>query len=127
MKILLDAMGGDNAPNSTLQGAAGALREFGDGMTIALLGENRKISNGIFTLNFYQKERCLGKVQPRMAVARFEDEQGHIISDEHRLCANSGYDRTAEYDLVVRDAEDGEELVRAPFKIDIVFGLDFDL
>ena len=114
--------------------------------TIALLGENRKISNGIFTLNFYQKERCLGKVQPRMAVARFEDEQGHIISDEHRLCANSaaienndrvmrvtfqllggGYDRTAEYDLVVRDAEDGEELVRAPFKIDIVFGLDFDL
>ena len=81
-----------------------------------------------------------------MAVARFEDEQGHIISDEHRLCANSAaienndrvmrvtfqllggrYDRTAEYDLVVRDAEDGEELVRAPFKIDIVFGLDFDL
>ena len=38
-----------------------------------------------------------------------------------------GYDRTAEYDLVVRDAEDGEELVLAPFKIDIVFGLDFDL
>lgn len=113
--------------------------------TIVLLGENRKISNGIFTLNFYQKERCLGKVQPRMAVARFEDAQGHIISDEHRLCANSaavenndrvmrvtfqllggGYDRTADYDLVVRDAEDGEELVRAPFRIDIVFGLDFD-
>ena len=43
MKILLDAMGGDNAPNSTLQGAADALREFGDGMTIALLGDPDKL------------------------------------------------------------------------------------
>lgn len=39
MKILLDAMGGDNAPRSVLQGAADAVREFGDGMTIVLLGD----------------------------------------------------------------------------------------
>ena len=38
MKILLDAMGGDNAPAAVLQGAADANREFGQGMTIALLG-----------------------------------------------------------------------------------------
>ena len=38
MKILLDAMGGDNAPNAVLQGAAQAAQEFGQGMTIALLG-----------------------------------------------------------------------------------------
>mgnify|MGYP002587917058 CR=1 FL=1 len=37
MKILLDAMGGDNAPKSTVQGAADAVKEFGDGMTLALL------------------------------------------------------------------------------------------
>lgn len=39
MKILLDAMGGDNAPQSVLQGAADAVKEFGDGMTVVLLGD----------------------------------------------------------------------------------------
>ena len=43
MKILLDAMGGDNAPKSTVQGAADAVKEFGDGMTLALLGDETKI------------------------------------------------------------------------------------
>ena len=51
MKILLDAMGGDNAPNSTLQGAADALREFGDGMTIALLGDPDKLRAAAKELN----------------------------------------------------------------------------
>lgn len=51
MKILLDAMGGDNAPNSTLQGAADALREFGDGMTIALLGAPDKLRAAAKELN----------------------------------------------------------------------------
>jgi len=43
MKILLDAMGGDNAPKATVQGAADAVRELGDGMTVALLGDEAKI------------------------------------------------------------------------------------
>ena len=51
MKILLDAMGGANAPNSPLQGAAAALREFGDGMTIALLGDPDKLRAAAKELN----------------------------------------------------------------------------
>lgn len=43
MKILLDAMGGDNAPAAVLQGAEQANREFGQGMTIALLGPEQTI------------------------------------------------------------------------------------
>ena len=39
MKILVDAMGGDNAPLCVLQGAADAVREFGDGMELVLLGQ----------------------------------------------------------------------------------------
>ncbi|MGN0976344.1 MAG: phosphate acyltransferase PlsX [Gemmiger sp.] len=38
MKILIDAMGGDNAPLCVLQGAADAVKEFGDGMELTLLG-----------------------------------------------------------------------------------------
>ena len=43
MKILVDAMGGDNAPLCVLQGASQASAEFGDGMTLALLGEEKAI------------------------------------------------------------------------------------
>ena len=78
-------------------------------------------------------------------IARFEDAQGHVISDEHRWTANSmalekaervkrisfrllgsGYDRHVDYYLVLLDAEDKCEMQRIPFRIDIVFGLDFD-
>ena len=43
MKILIDAMGGDNAPLCVLQGAADALREFGGGMQLVLLGRREVI------------------------------------------------------------------------------------
>ena len=39
MKILSDAMGGDNAPLCVLQGAAQAAAEFGQGMDLVLLGD----------------------------------------------------------------------------------------
>jgi fatty acid/phospholipid biosynthesis enzyme len=38
MKILVDAMGGDNAPLCVLQGVSQAAAEFGDGMELVLLG-----------------------------------------------------------------------------------------
>jgi glycerol-3-phosphate acyltransferase PlsX len=43
MKILIDAMGGDNAPLCMLQGAQDAMQEFGDGMEITLLGNAEAI------------------------------------------------------------------------------------
>ena len=41
MKILVDAMGGDNAPLCVLQGVSQAAAEFGDGMELVLLGEGK--------------------------------------------------------------------------------------
>lgn len=112
---------------------------------VMLMGENRRISNNIFTLSFYQKEPCVGKIQPRTIIARLEDAQGRIISDEHRLICDltavennqrtlrvtfrllgSSYDRSAEYNLTLRDADENTELERIPFRIDIVFENDFD-
>ncbi|MDD4849597.1 MAG: phosphate acyltransferase PlsX [Gemmiger sp.] len=43
MKILLDAMGGDNAPLCILQGAADAKKEFGGGMDLVLLGNEQAL------------------------------------------------------------------------------------
>ena len=111
---------------------------------LVLLGDQRKISNNIFTLVFFQKEPCVGKVKPLQVNIRFEDANGNVISDEHKLNANSvsaenndrttritfrllgtGFERTVDYWLTVTDLEEGKELYRIPFKIDVVFGLDF--
>ena len=43
MKILVDAMGGDNAPLCVLLGVSQAAAEFGDGMELVLLGEEKAI------------------------------------------------------------------------------------
>ncbi len=112
---------------------------------IVLLGENRTISNGIFTLVFYQQEACGGKVQPRTVNARFVDRRGQPVSDSHRIIGDStaaenndrttrvtfrllgsNYDKNERYDLVLTDEDDRTELARVPFTIDIVFGMDFD-
>ncbi len=45
MKILIDAMGGDNAPLCVLQGASQAAAEFGDGMELVLLGDEQAIKS----------------------------------------------------------------------------------
>lgn len=111
---------------------------------VMLLGDNRRISNNIFTLNFYQKQPCLGKVQPRTVRMVFEDARGQAISDEHRVVfdmtapedsqrtqrvtfrlLSSGYDRNAQYALVLWDADENAEMERVSFQIDIVFENDF--
>ena len=112
---------------------------------IFLLGENRTISNNLFSLSFHQTEACGGKILPRVVAAHFEDAQGKVISDEHRWTANSialeknervkrvtfrllgnGYDKYSDYYLVLIDAEDKTVMQKIPFRINIVFGLEFD-
>ena len=75
----------------------------------------------------------------------FEDVNGTVISDEHKITFNSsseennertkkvffrllgsGYDRLADYYLIMKDTEDGQQILRIPFRIEIVFAQDFD-
>ena len=79
------------------------------------------------------------------ATVAVTDVAGKAVSDEHRLLCDmtapendqrvlrttfrllgSGYDRSAEYWLVLRDEEAKCDLERIPFHIDIVFENDFD-
>ena len=111
---------------------------------VILLGDNRKISNSIFTLVFFQKEPCSAKVQPRQVMVRFEDGNGQVVSDEHIIHAGSSsvenndrttrvtfhllgseFDRSEDYYLVMTNQADGKIMERIPFRIDVVFGLDF--
>lgn len=112
---------------------------------IELLGENRKISNNLFNLFFYQKQPCSGKVLPRQVEVYFEDINGKRISDDHKLTFNStseekndrrvkvsfrllesGLDSHADYYLVMKDLETGGKIIREAFRIEVVFGNEFD-
>lgn len=112
---------------------------------VELLGDNRKISNNLFTLTFWQKQACTGKTLPRQTEVHFEDVNGTVISDEHKIAFNSsaeennertkkvffrllgsGYDRLTDYYLIMKDIEDDQQILRIPFRIEIVFAQDFD-
>ncbi|HDQ25423.1 MAG TPA: phosphate acyltransferase PlsX [bacterium] len=56
MKIVLDAMGGDKAPDCEVEGAVLALREFKD-VSVVLVGKKEEISEKLNFLNTAQKIR----------------------------------------------------------------------
>lgn len=112
---------------------------------IMVLGNDRRVNNNIFTLSFFQKDICEGKVQPRRVLIRMEDAAGQAVSDEHVFVFDSaarenndrvskvtfhllgsGFDRHAPYYLTLTDADDKAVLERAQYTIDIAFGLDFE-
>lgn len=48
MKVIVDAMGGDNAPQSNIKGALNAIREYG--VDVALVGDGKVILEGLKSL-----------------------------------------------------------------------------
>ena len=110
---------------------------------ISLLSANRKISNMIFSLNFYQKEAVGGNREAATYQLYFTDSAGKAISDVQKIIADktsdNGQDRTfrcsfnlksLKYDnkeiyyLVIAD-ENGLQIVqREEFQIDIAFAVD---
>lgn len=55
MKVALDAMGGDFAPDATLRGAGLAVAEFDDGDTLALIGDETVLTRGLESLGITDK------------------------------------------------------------------------
>ena len=109
---------------------------------ISLLSANRKISNMIFSLNFYQKEPVGGNREAATYQLFFTDSAGKPISDVQKIIADktsdNGQDRTfrcsfnlksLKYDnkeiyyLVIAGA-DGLVVSREEFQIDIAFAVD---
>ena len=109
---------------------------------ISLLSANRKISNMIFSLNFYQKEPVGGNREAATYQLYFTDSAGKPISDVQKIIADktsdNGQDRTFRcsfnlkslkysntetYYLVIAD-ENGLQVQREEFQIDIAFAVD---
>ena len=109
---------------------------------ISLLSANRKISNMIFSLNFYQKDAVGGNREAATYQLYFTDSSGKAISDVQKIIADKSsdngqertfrcsfnlkslkYSNTETYYLVIAD-ENGLQVQREEFQIDIAFAVD---
>lgn len=112
-------------------------------VTVSLLSANRKISNMIFSLNFYQKDAVGDNREATTYLVYFTDESGKQISDVQKITADktsdNGADRTfrcnfnlkslkysntATYYLVIADEQGLQMPQREQFQIDIAFAVD---
>ena len=112
-------------------------------VTISLLSATRKISNMIFSLNFYQKDAVGDNRSACNYQLYFTDASGKQISDTARIIADktsdNGQDRTFRcrfnlrsmkfnkqdsYYLVIADESGLQAPQREEFQIDIVFAVD---
>ncbi len=110
---------------------------------VNLLSANRKISNMIFSLNFYQKDAVGANREAATYQVYFTDENGRQISDVQKLIADKTsdngaertfrcqfnlkslkYSNTATYYLVIADEQGLQMPQREPFQIDIAFAVD---
>ena len=112
-------------------------------VTVNLLSANRKISNMIFSLNFYQKDAVGANREAATYQVYFTDENGRQISDVQKIIADKTsdngaertfrcqfnlkslkYSNTATYYLVIADEQGLQMPQREPFQIDIAFAVD---
>lgn len=112
-------------------------------VTVNLLSANRKISNMIFSLNFYQKDAVSANREAATYQVYFTDENGKQISDVQKIIADKTndngaertfrcqfnlkslkYSNTANYYLVIADEQGLQMPQRELFQIDIAFAVD---
>lgn len=112
---------------------------------LQLISQSRKVSNSIFSLDFYQKEAVGGKIAGAIYEVYMADRAGNPVSDKKTVIAdktsNNGAERmfrtrftlkgmafkkTENYYLVIIEKETGNLLDRIEFTIDIAFVNDFD-
>lgn len=112
---------------------------------IQLLSQSRKVSNSIFSLDFYQTEAVSGKVAAAAYEIYVADGSGKAVSDKKTVIADktssNGADRvfrtrftlksvefkkTDTYYLTIAEKETANVTDRIEFTIDIAFVNDFD-
>lgn len=113
--------------------------------SIALISQSRKISNSIFTLDFYQKEAVSGKVISNQYDIYMSDVSGKIVSDIKTIIADKTetteierqfkvrltlksleFKKTDTYYLKIVDKETKNIVDSFEYMIDIAFVNDFD-
>lgn len=112
---------------------------------LQLLSQSRKVSNSIFTLDFYQKEAAQGKVTAATYDIFMSDATGKAVSDTQTIIADktdsdamartfhtrftlksAEFKKTESYFLNILEKGTTNIVAREEFSIDIAFINDFD-
>lgn len=112
-------------------------------VALSLLSASHKVSNMIFSLNFYQNEPVSDNREAATYLLYFVDSDGKQVSDTQRLIADKTntnnqertfrcsfnlksmkYDSKASYYLVIADESGLQAPTREEFQIDIAFAVD---
>ena len=112
-------------------------------VTVSLLSSNRKISNMIFNLSFYQKEVVSDTYVACTYDVFLTDKDGNVISDKQKIVADrtstsnidrqyrctfnlkqQKYSNTAIYYLVIQDEAGLQVPIKEEFQIDISMSFD---
>ena len=110
---------------------------------ISLLSANRKISNMIFSLSFYQKEAVGGNRETASYILYFVDSENQKISDTCKIIADKTTENAQErtfrcsfnlksrkynvqetYYLIIADESGLQAPIKEEFQIDIAFAVD---
>ena len=105
---------------------------------IKLTNTSRRITNSIFTLNFFQTEKVGGKIIPCTVRVYMVDDKDKIISNEEILLGDKksenpedrtmdirfilkslDYDRDKDYYLIIEDLKTGVEYEKIQFTINL--------
>lgn len=112
---------------------------------LQLLSQSRKISNSIFTLDFYQKEAVGGKITAVTYNVFMSDATGKPVSDIQTIIADKTdsdamdrtfhtrftlkseeFKKTESYFLTILEKDTANVIAKEEFSIDIAFVNDFD-
>lgn len=112
---------------------------------IHLTSTTRRITNSIFTLDFFQSEKIEDKIIPRTIVVYMADDKGNILSNEKVIIGDltnddpkervfneqfvlkqQAYDRHQTYYLIMKDMETDIIVEKIPFTINLGIISDFN-
>jgi glycerol-3-phosphate acyltransferase PlsX len=122
MKIGVDILGGDFAPNANLAGAILAQRELPDSVKLVLLGDREQISGGLLSLG---SEPSLFDIVHAPEIITMHDHPTRAIPQKPQSSISVGFELLAkkEIDAFASTGNTGAMLVGAIYKINTIPGI----
>jgi glycerol-3-phosphate acyltransferase PlsX len=122
MKIGLDAMGGDYAPDAIIEGAVDALNRLPAGDRIVLIGDNAAIRNKLSSMNM---EHDLFEIMPTTQVIEMSDHPAKAFSQKRDSSIAVGYAmlKGGLIDGFASAGNTGAMLVGASYTVNVIPGV----
>lgn len=122
MKIGLDAMGGDFAPDATVEGAVDALDKLPSGDRLVLIGDNGRIREKLASMNV---EPSLFDIVPTTQVIEMSDHPAKAFSQKKDLSIAVGFGmlKSGLIDGFASAGNTGAMLVGASYTVNVIPGV----